>query len=50
MLDASVDVSELRPLLAKVKDLFVEIDCVAVEQLSLKDSEKKNLLNRLKEQ
>ena len=34
MLDASVVVSELRPLLAKIKDLFAEIDCVAVEQLS----------------
>jgi len=47
MLDASVDVSELRPLLAKIKDLFVEIDCVAVEQWSVKDSEEKNLLSRL---
>jgi len=34
MLDTSVVVSELRPLLAKIKDLFAEIDCVAVEQLS----------------
>jgi len=50
MLDASVDVPELRPLLAKIKDLFVEIDCVAVEQLSVKDSEEKNLLTRLTEQ
>ena len=41
--DASVVVSELRPLLAKIKDLFVEIDCVAVEQLSVKDSEERNL-------
>jgi len=38
MLDASVDVCELRPLLAKIKDLFVEIDRVSVEQLSEKDS------------
>jgi len=50
MLDASVVVSELRPLLAKIKDLFVEIDCVAVEQLSVKDSEERNLLSRLVEQ
>jgi len=50
MLDANVDVSELRPLLAKIKGLFVEIDCVAVEQLSVKVSEEKNLLSRLIEQ
>ena len=50
MLDASVDVSELRPLLAKIKDLFVEIGCVAVEQLSVKDSEENNLLSRVIEQ
>ena len=47
MLDASVDVSELPPLLAKIKDFFVEIDCVAVEHLSVKDSEEKNLMSRL---
>ena len=50
MLDASVHVSELRPLLSKIKDLFVEIDCVAMEQLSVKDSKEKNLLSRLIEQ
>ena len=50
MLDATVVVSELRPLLAKIKDLFVEIDCVAVEQLSVKDSEERNHLSRLIEQ
>jgi len=48
--DASVVGSDLRPLWAKIKDLFVEIDCVAVEQLSVKDSEERNHLSRLIEQ
>ena len=43
MLDATVDVSELRPLLAKIKG-------VAVEQLSVKYNEEKNLLSRFIEQ